>query len=129
MDWKNNLTEYIKNWNLIENIKPENEEIFINNFIEMCKNIDDIRDIDFDEGSYGGKQIRIILDNAYFGDPYINFEIVYYTNERIVVYSGNHNGYWVPEFIDIDKNHQKFIDLQKSIFDIIYRVLDLPKQI
>lgn len=34
----------------------------------------------------------------------------------------------VSEFVNIYKNHPNFIELQENIFEVIYRILELPKQ-
>jgi len=123
-----NLREYIKNWIAIEGQKPENEEPFVNGFIELVANLNDERDVSFDgEGAYFGKQVRINLNSGvWIGDPLINFEIAY-SEDQIRVYTANHHGYWNPEYLSMTKEHPRFNDVKKPFFKLLYRVFGLPE--
>jgi hypothetical protein len=98
------MIAYIDKWNAIDGFKPANEKEFIDLFYKLFLDYDD-RELEFNgEGSYFGKQVTLYPDSMY-GKTHRNMRFeVSYNKERISVYSGNHNGFWVPEFINITKN-------------------------
>lgn len=109
------LKKYIKEWNYFEGIKPQNDTNFIKMFIDFISKIDDSNDIEFDgDGSYFGKQVSIVYNRHYNCDFYLNFEVAYYKS-KISVYSGKHNGFWTPEFIIIDSEHEFFEQLYSQL--------------
>lgn len=109
------LHEYITDWNL-KNIKPKNEDVFIDLFIEWLNSIDDCRDVVFDgEGSYFGRQVSIVKDSIYKIGYDFGFEISYDFNHTISVYTDKHNGYWWPEYIKLNKGDDRFEEVALSL--------------
>ena len=110
------LKKYIQDWQKVENIKPKNETKFIKLFISFLEQIEDDRDIEFEgEGAYFGKQVSIGLHRATAGtDQYLDFEIAY-DNKQISIYTGKHEGFWTPEYVRIDRQHNWFVPLQKQL--------------
>ena len=97
------LTDYIKSWDQAENPKPKNEDVFIDAFIYLLDNLEDDRDITFDgDNAYDGKQVTLALNRVYTtSEPIIYFEIAY-GNDMVKVYTANHHGFWVPEYLRLD---------------------------
>lgn len=124
------LKEYIENWISIEGLKPCNEELFINEFINLLNTIDDDRDISFDgEGSYFGKQITLHWNSGvWVGDPLINFEIAY-SQSSISVYTANNHGFWTPEYLSMTSKDARFDEVKTALFKLLYRVFGLPENI
>jgi hypothetical protein len=116
LEVKNKLKEYIENWNSIKGVKPENESEFVSLFCDFLFEADLYMEFDGD-GAYFGKQISI-HENSYFSDSVFNFEIAY-SNENISIYSGNHNGFWVPEYVSMTSEHKDFSNLKNSIMYFI----------
>ena len=110
------LRKYIQEWEKIENIKPKNETQFIKGFIDFLENMEDDRDIEFQgDGAYFGKQISIGFNRVNAGtDKYLNFEVAY-NSKHISIYTGKNDGYWTPEYVNIDSKHNFFIPLQKQL--------------
>ena len=118
------LKEYILNWNKLDQ-KTCNEDLFINLFISYLKGIDNINDVMFEgDGAYFGRQIVIHKDHNYISDTFLKFELAYDKNQ-IRVYSGNHHGYWQPEFISINGNHERWEELSNVLFDLLRNVFCL----
>lgn len=117
---------YIQNWNKIEGVKPCNEDDFIAGFIMLLNSIDDHRDIDFDgEGSYFGKQISLCYgQGVWIADKDLSFEISY-SKKQIRVYTKNHNGFWRPEYMNIDETHPKFHQVKDILFNLLREVFGL----
>ena len=116
-----NLKEYINNWNSLE-IKPENEYVFIDLFVDYLGSIDNHSDVHFEgEGAYFGKQVSVYKDRNYMGDNTFNFEIAYDKN-HIRVYTGNHNGFWTPEYMDISSAHKKWDKVSGVFFPLLREV-------
>lgn len=120
-----NLIAYIKNWNEIDGIKPCNEETFIKEFLNLINNYPDEMEVTFDgEGAYFGKQVTL-EPFSYYGRPPIDlrFEVAY-SKTLLKVYSANHNGFWYPEFLSIEKGKDEhnvigqFYDFLKLIFGL-----------
>jgi len=121
------LTEYIKNWELLDSPKPSNDPTFICDFIEFLDSIDDERDVDFDgDGAYFGKQIKIGYgQGCWSADRYLHFEIAYDSNQ-IVVYTAKHNGFWSPTFISLTSDHEQFSNLKTSLYKLLQNVFGVP---
>lgn len=119
------LISYVKEWET-KDLKPCNEEVFIKEFLYLIENYPDDREITFDgEGSYFGKQITI-EPFSYFGKAprELNFEISYNEN-NISIYSGNHNGYWFPEYLSIHRSHPDFEEIQTKLYRFLSKVFGL----
>lgn len=112
------LINYVVNWKNDQNIKPCNEVEFIDLFLEFISTVD--LNFSFDgNGAYFGKQITICRDNGYLsGYDELTFEIAYDVN-KIVIYNGNHNGFWVPEYACILSTDTRFLEIQNAIFSLI----------
>ena len=94
-----NIEEYLKEWQESE-VKECNNPEFIAAFIEYMK--EDGRQYSFisGENGYFGYTARICGDYNPFG--FAMFELAYSgAAEFVKVFSANHNGYWVPEYIDL----------------------------
>lgn len=118
VDVEQELKNYIRNWNTIKGVKPENESVFISLFTDWLFEKDGDLEFEFQgEGSYFGKQISI-NKTAYFNYTDLNFEIAY-DKDHIRIYTGNHNGFWVPEYVDITSENDHFAYLQNALMDFI----------
>lgn len=116
------IIDFIEKWNESDNFKQNNhnDENFIlniNKFLEEC----DVSDIEFDgEGSYFGKQINILSPHrkySYFLSSDVKqiwIEIVY-CDEKIVIYDGYHNGFWVPAYISLDNSSKYFYSMYNTL--------------
>lgn len=99
------IEEYVENWHAVDGIKPCNESVFIDLFLEYLDGLD-VTNLQFDgEGSYFGKQVT--LHENYFGCSSLGFEVAYDTH-LIKVYTNKHNGFWVPEYICMSAKHEDF---------------------
>lgn len=117
---------YIKAWKSVEGTKPCNEDFFIDEFIKFIRDFDDSRDISFDgDGSYFGKQVTIQGDSVYKPNPYLHFEISY-SETKISIYTGRHEGYWTPEYVRMVINDPRFSELKNELFAFLYRIFGLP---
>ena len=115
------LENYLTNWFNIENIKPKNEPVFIQEFIKFIspENFENLQ-FSFDgDGSYFGKQITVSIFNNWNSGYLLQFEICY-DYKKISVYNANHNGFWTPEFIDIEKNNGNFSKLQTKLSKLLF---------
>lgn len=122
---KKTFENYISDWLAIDNIKPKNEDFFIDNFILFIRGIDDCNDFQFEgDGSYFGKQVSITKDRPYTHRQLLSFEICYNGN-NISIYTGNHNGFWTPEFVNMDSKHLRFKELKCALHDTIYKLIGL----
>ena len=112
------LISYVVNWKHEKGIKPCNEVEFINLFLEFISTID--LDFTFNgDGAYFGKQITICRDNGYrCGYDELTFEIAYHST-KIVIYDGNNNGFWVPEYACILSSDTRFQEIKDAIFSLI----------
>ena len=121
------LEDYIAKWSSIDSVKPCNEQNFYELFTELLKSDLDDRDFEFDgEGSYFGKQVSLNIGSLYswgFRNT-LSFEIAY-SNDRIRVYTGNHNGFWTQEYIDMDSSDERFNYLKAALFTKLREVFGL----
>ena len=126
-DIESGLEEYIRKWSSVDGIKPCNEQDFYELFTELLKSDLDDRDFEFDgDGSYFGKQVSLNVGSAYswcFRNT-LSFEIAY-SNDRIKVYTGNHDGFWTPEYIDMDTSDERFNYLKAVLFTKLREVFGL----
>lgn len=119
------LEKYLKNWFNLQGIKPKNEPEFIENFIKFISpdNFENLQ-FNFDgDGSYFGKQISIQM-YSFRTNTSLMFEICYSPN-KISVYNGNHNGFWTPEYIELEKGNGNFSELQTKITKLLIHFLDI----
>ena len=88
------------------------------------KSIEYSSDVTFDgEGSYFGKQVTISKDTNYRISNY-GFEIAYSDN-HIRVYTSNHHGFQVPEFIDLYDKDEDFKELKELLNTKLKELLGL----
>jgi len=119
------LEEYILNWKGINEIKPVNEDTFLYTFIDLLNTYDECREVSFDgEGSYFGKQISFDVGSYYGGRGLLDFEIAY-SRDKISVYDGRNNGYWVPEYICLDNKDERFKDLKNALSDFLNKMFGM----
>ena len=95
------IEDYLKTWNEAENPKPCNDPVFIKMFVEFI-------------GDRGSDHFEFSGDNGYCGytavvyeeDPRfswgrgISFEFAYGL-DFVKVFTAQHCGYWVPEYINL----------------------------
>ena len=110
------LKQYIRDWNAIDGIKPQNEPLFMFEFVKLLQNYPDEREVEFDgEGAYFGKQVTLLPFSTWGKQSNeLNFEVAYDKSE-IRVYSGRNNGFWWPEFIRITNVDPDF----KPLYDVL----------
>lgn len=126
-DIESGLEDYISKWSSVDDVKPCNEQDFYELFTELLKSDLDDRDFEFDgDGSYFGKQVSLNVGSSYsWGSRNtLSFEIVY-SNDRIRVYTGNHNGFWTQEYIDMDASDERFNYLKAVLFTKLREVFGL----
>lgn len=122
------LESYIQNWQEAEGIKPINEQVFYDLFLEFIKTID-ANEIDFDgNGSYFGSQVSIYKDRNYTYRPYLYFEISYEIDHKISIYTGVHSGFWTPEYIRMTPDDDRFNLLQSTLIDSLAKAFGLKKR-
>ena|SRR6186713_901255 len=117
------LKEYVRNWKAIDGLKPQNEPVFIEQFLKLINNYPDDREIEFQgEGAYFGKQMQI-LPFSYYGrtDGLLDFECAY-SKTHLRVYSAHHNGFWYPEFIRVEcgKDEHNIIGQFMDFLKLVY---------
>lgn len=115
------FAEKIKQFDLIEGQKPDADKEFIDLFIDFLRDKNDNLDIlDICDGSYFGKQIVIGDKRRYFSGDDIKIEIAYDKN-NIVVYTANHDGFWVPPYISLSSvnNDVTFYNVQAFLYNFI----------
>jgi len=107
------LEKYIEKWEAVEGIKPKNQKVFIDSFIEFINKLDDCSVFSFDgEGSYFGKQLSIRRD--FFSEFDLSFEICF-DEKTLSIYTGNHDGLWTPEYVLMSSRHKRFDELMGVI--------------
>jgi hypothetical protein len=121
------LKKYIEKWRK-EKLKPCNEVEFIEGFIKMLNSDEYLLDCEFDgDGAYFGKQIIIAYCPHIRGDRDLSFEIAY-SNDKISVYTANHNGFWQPEYLKLESGQARFNDVKEPLFKVLYRFFGLPNE-
>ena len=121
-----NLSTLVQRWKDVEGIKPQNDQKFIDAF-SKCLIEADCEDFTFDgDGAYFGKQVTWEVDSQYRGsrDPHLNFEIAY-SDKEIRVYDGRNNGFWVCEYISMNKDHLSFNCLKETLFQKLQEVFGI----
>lgn len=118
------LSEYITNWHKLDNHdRPHNEEVFIDEFVDFIKDPLVEQLVTFDgDGSYFGKQITI-ESNSGFGDPInpVDLEIAY-SRDEVIIYTANHEGFWVSPYLSMDINHKRFNRVMVPFFNMLHKV-------
>ena len=121
-----NLSTMVQRWKDVEGIKPQNDQKFIDAF-SKCLLEANYEDFTFDgDGAYFGKQVTWEVDSQYWGirDPHLNFEIAY-PDKEIRVYDGRNNGFWVCEYISMNKDHESFNYLKEALFQKLQEVFGM----
>lgn len=115
------IEQYIDNWHKQEiGVRPQNEHVFIDLFIDFLKSIDDPNDVEFEgEGAYYGRQVNISKDRNYKIKRDFAFEIAYDMSYKISVYTDRHEGFWYPEYIKMDVYHPRFDELKTALFNCL----------
>jgi hypothetical protein len=103
------LKEYIEKWDKLEGEKPSNEKEFISAFIEFMKARDsDYYEFEGDNGYCGCTAIIWDENPNYCMGRSMYFEFAY-GKDFVKVFNGNHNGFWVPEYINLKGDDAKEI--------------------
>lgn len=95
------MKKYLAEWEKAESPKPANNEKFIADFIEFMKSRDSDH-YEFDgENNYCGYTATIYDENPnYCMSRTLAFEFAYGI-DFVKVFTANHNGFWVPEYINL----------------------------
>ena len=95
------IKEYVEMWNKAENPKPENDERFIAEFLVFAKTAD----IDcwnfIGENFYCGYTATLHEYPDHLPIRCVGFEFAYKDNDFVKVFTSNHSGFWVPEYISL----------------------------
>lgn len=113
------LKEYIEEWNAIEGGKPENDEKFISDLMEFMRACDSGHYGFTGNNDYcGHTAILNEVDYRYsFSSNFMSLEFAYGA-DFVKVFAGNHNGFWVPEYIDLrGDDAAPLLALLKDAFD------------
>lgn len=132
MKIKEKLISLLKDWNSIEGIKPVNDKDIIESFIKFFWPDDEKEFVDMwitfeGDGSYFGKQISMEEDNRWEMKPddLLSLEISH-SQDKISVYTGNHHGFWTPEYIKLKRGDPYFLQLRESLYKRIADFTGLP---
>ena len=97
-------------------------------FPDFLAYIDTLSSNDFvfnGEGSYFGKQITVIEDNYFAREDLLCFEVAY-DNTQIVIYTANHNGFWVKPYCTVNHDntmfkafYRIFVNIMKDKFGLV----------
>ena len=121
------LKEYIENWNAVDGIKPDNDEVFIKGFIKYLES-EETKEVTFDgDGAYFGKQVSIQPYYSYFPEQYQCYEIAY-GDGKIVIYNGMHNGFWVPPYATLKEGDEYYDMVCKSFFNLLKKTFCIPEK-
>ena len=95
------IDEHVKKWNEAENPKPCNDADFIKVFIEFIaeKGSEDF-EFSGENGYCGNTAIVYDINPKYSFVRSIAFEFAY-GSDFVKVFTAHHNGFWVPEYIDL----------------------------
>lgn len=103
--------------------KDKNDPEFIRMFIEYLASIDDADDVILGgSGAYFGVECTVRKDRNHWGD--VGFEVAY-SDTQISVYTDNHQGFWVPEYIALGKDDEQFEPVIQAFKDMIKRLFYL----
>ncbi len=123
------LSDFITNWNKNPDTRKENDSAFITLFCELISSPHfDERDVTFDgDGAYFGKQITINVGSTWRMSSVsdLDFEIAY-DHSQIVIYTANHNGFWVEPFVSMTHHHPEFFKMRRALYSLLMRVFGLP---
>lgn len=109
------IKQYIKDWHSSEE-KECNNPGFISALILLMGKVG-VSYYEFSgENHYcGNTAILNEIPPAYqLGRGYFCLEFAY-SNEFIKVFTGHHNGFWVPEYISIDSKHDNFEEMHSIL--------------
>ncbi len=67
---------------------------------------------------------KLILGIGGIRDPHLNFEIAY-SDKEIRVYDGRNGGFWVCEYISMNKDHESFNSLKEALFQKLQEVFGI----
>jgi len=95
------IKEYIEKWNNLPSPKPENDKRFINDFIEFMQSKDK-NHYEFEGENYycGFTATLYETEPQYSYGRVLAFEFAY-GQDFVKVFTANHNGFWVPEYINL----------------------------
>lgn len=114
------IEEYLKYWDSVDGLKPQNEEIFIKLFVEFMKNKDAEHYEFHGDNDYCGYTAIVydIIPRHAFGSDNFGFEFAYSEDEEFVkVFTSYHRGFWSPEYIDLKgEEAQDILSILKSKF-------------
>ena len=101
--YEEEMEAYIKAWHEMESPKPSNDTQFINNFITYIKAADaDCWEFSGDNGYCGSTATITDVDQSYkFHRSLLDFEIAFSCGV-VKVFTLYHDGFWTPEYINID---------------------------
>tara|TARA_R110000823_G_C15881781_1_gene495139 strand:+ start:798 stop:1169 length:372 start_codon:yes stop_codon:yes gene_type:complete len=95
------MKKYLAEWEEAESPKPVNNVKFIADFIEFMKSRDsDHYEFEGDNDYCGCTAIIWDENPRYCMGRSMYFEFAY-SNDFVKVFTGNHNGFWVPEYISL----------------------------
>ena len=98
--------DYFKKWKAQE-VKPKNEPEFVEIFKMVLDKIEDAGEVEFcGEGAYFGTSFTINL-GGHLSRPDVELEIAI-SSSSMSVYTGRHDGFWVPEFITTNQGDGLF---------------------
>ena len=112
------IKDYVENWNSQESPKESNNKIFIADFTSWIKTLDK------DHWSFSGENyycgFTATVNEYPLSIPVcgIGFEFAYRRADFVKVFTDNHNGYYVPEYIDVQSHDAvELLEVIKSKFN------------
>lgn len=114
--------DYFQEWSK-QSPKPCNESSFVEFFKNLLKTIDE-DDIEFHGNNcYSGKEISIVPNRRYFGS---NIELdVVYDKDQLKVFTSNHNGFWIPEFISLGCDDIAYKHIMKILMPLLIKTFGI----
>lgn len=91
---------YIKQWNKIDGIKPQNDPEFIKEFMLFVDGTEGDHWEFSGENGYCGFTAVVCETPLYLYGRGLSFEFAY-GNDFVKVFTANHHGFWVPEYINL----------------------------
>jgi hypothetical protein len=115
--------EFMKKWNA-QDLKEANDPEFISIFTDLLRALNEPSDVEFlGNGAYFGTSFAINFESS-FRRPSIELEVA--IDERnFVVYTGRHNGFWVPAFITLETGNERFEEVRGLFVSTISRIMGL----
>lgn len=96
------MEDYLKKWQLAESPKPCNDREFVGQFLDFIKSRPYCNwEFDGDNGYCGSTATVYEDDPRYCMGRALAFEFAYGQN-FVKVFTANHNGFWVPEYINLE---------------------------